>query len=111
MRADSHFSAPEVHEWCEANQVHYTLGQSGNAVLKESAACLLEQARSLYEVTQKKIRLFTSFFYQAGTWNKPRRIICKVEVSEQGENVRFVTTSLESNRPSFIYDTIYCARG
>jgi len=111
VRADSHFSSPEVHEWCEENHVDYALGQSPNAVLKEKASGLLEQAQSLHEVTQKKIRLFTSFPYQAGTWKKPRRIICKVEVSDRGDNVRFVTTSFESSRPSFIYDAIYCARG
>jgi len=111
VRADGHFSAPEVHEWCEANQVKYALGQSGNAVLKRKASNLLEQAQSLYNVKQKKVRLFTSFSYQAGTWKEPRRILCKVEVSDQGDNVRFVSTNFESSRPSFIYDTIYCARG
>lgn len=111
VRADSHFSTPEVHEWCEENEVHYALGQSGNAVLKEQASGLLEKARSLYEITQRKIRLFTSFPYQAGTWKEPRRIICKVEVSDQGENIRFIVTSFESSQPSFLYETVYCARG
>ena len=111
VRADSHFSTPEVHEWCEENDVHYALGQSGNAVLREKAASLIAQAQSLYEVTQRKVRMFTSFSYQAGTWSKPRRIICKGEVSDQGENLRFIVTSFESSQPSFLYDTIYCARG
>jgi hypothetical protein len=111
VRGDSHFSTPEVHEWCDANQVDYALGQSGNAVLKEKAVELLEQAQSLYKANQKKVRLFTSFPYQAGTWKEPKRIVCKVEVSDHGENVRFITTSFKSSQPSFIYDTIYCARG
>jgi hypothetical protein len=111
VRADSHFSAPEVHDWCEENNVHYALGQSSNTVLRRKASQLLAQATSLYEATQRKVRMFTSFSYQAGTWNKPRRIICKVEVSDQGENVRFIVTSFESSRPSFLYDSVYCARG
>jgi len=37
--------------------------------------------------------------------------VAKVEVSARGDNVRFVTTSLGSSQPSFIYDRIYSARG
>lgn len=33
------------------------------------------------------------------------------EVSAQGDNIRFVVTSLESSPPSFIYETAYCGRG
>lgn len=109
LRGDGHFSAPEVHDWCEDNDLYYALGQTGNAVLKQKATPLLEQARALYHDTQQKVRLFTSFFYQAQSWRKQRRITCKVEISSEGENLRFVVTNLESSRPSFIYDTIYCA--
>ena len=111
LRGDGHFSAPEVHDWCEDHDIYYALGQTGNKVLKKKAAGLLQQARQLYHDTGEKVRLFTSFFYQAGTWRRPRRIICKVEITAQGENLRFVVTGLESSRPSFIYETIYCARG
>ena len=120
LRGDSHFSAPEVHEFCDAEKVAFVLGQGGNAVLKQKAAELLAQAQGLHRTTQAErpagapdetIRLFTSFFYQADTWEKPRRIACKVEVSDQGDNLRFVVTSLQSSQPSFIYKKIYCARG
>ena len=120
LRGDSHFSAPEVHAFCDAHDVSYVLGQAGNAVLKQHAAPLLAQAQALHRAaTEKKpaaapdetMRLFTSFFYQADTWAKPRRIVCKVEVSDQGDNLRFMVTSLQSSQPSFLYRTIYCARG
>ena len=111
LRGDSHFSAPEVHDWCEENRVYYMLGQTGNASLKKKTAVLLKRARELYQDTEENVRLFTSFSYQANTWKKPRRIICKAEVSAAGENLRFVVTNLKSSRPSFIYSTIYCARG
>jgi len=111
LRADSNFSAPEVHDWCEKENVYYILGQAGSAPLKERANPLLEQARLLYQHSQNKIRLFTCFNYQAGSWKKPRRIVAKVEVSSQGENIRFIVTNLQSSQPSFIYVNIYCARG
>lgn len=120
LRGDSHFSAPEVHEFCEAEGVEYVLGQAGNAVLKQHAAALLGQAQALHRAAKEEppasaadetIRLFSSFSYQADTWEAPRRIVCKVEVSDKGDNLRFVVTSLQSSQPSFIYHTIYCARG
>jgi len=58
-----------------------------------------------------KVKLYTEFSYQAGSWSTPRRIICQVEVSERGENIRFVVTNLELPRKADIYETIYCGRG
>jgi Transposase DDE domain group 1 len=122
LRGDSHFSAPEVHKFCETHSeaVYYVLGQSGNAVLKAKANQLVAQAQTLYRLQQArhmvseeahKIRLFTDFHYQANSWHQPRRIICKVEVSSQGLNVRFVVTNLTYPRPQQLYDLIYCGRG
>jgi len=149
LRGDGHFSAPEVHEWCESQEpeIFYILGQSGNNVLKEKTRGILQQAQLLSRLRQEryqrkkkreeykhqkskskknylaerleneviteqlKVKLYTEFLYQAETWSKPRRIICKVEVSEKGENIRFVVTNLQHTRKAYIYETIYCGRG
>jgi hypothetical protein len=58
-----------------------------------------------------KVKLYTEFVYQAESWSKPRRIICKVEVSEKGENIRFIVTNIQLSRKAYIYETIYCGRG
>ncbi len=58
-----------------------------------------------------KSKLYTTFEYQAASWSKPRRVICKAEVSDEGENVRFIVTNLESSRRAWIYERIYCGRG
>ena len=60
---------------------------------------------------QLKVKLYTEFLYQAQTWSKPRRIICKVEVSEKGENIRFIVTNIKLSRRAYIYEKIYCGRG
>jgi Transposase DDE domain group 1 len=150
LRGDSHFSAPEVHEWCESQEpeLFYILGQSGNPVLKAKARGILQQAQLLFHFRQErywrkkgqeerkqqkskskgkhkppspsgneiiteqmKVKLYTELLYQAETWSEPRRIICKVEVSEKGENLRFVVTNLQHSRKAYIYETIYCGRG
>jgi Transposase DDE domain group 1 len=150
LRGASHFSTPEVHEWCESQEpeIFYIVGQSGNKVLQEKAQGLLQQAQLLYRYRQEryvrkqsqeerkqqksqsqgkastvaplkdadpiesmKVKLYTEFAYQAESWSEPRRIICKVEVSEKGDNVRFVVTNLKLSRQAYIYETIYCGRG
>ncbi len=58
-----------------------------------------------------KAKLYTTFSYQAESWSEPHRIICKAEVSDEGENIRFVVTNLETPRNAWIYETIYCGRG
>ena len=42
---------------------------------------------------------------------RSRRVVIKVEVSDQGVNTRFVVTALEQARTKVLYQHIYCARG
>ncbi|MGM0484983.1 MAG: IS1380 family transposase [Candidatus Krumholzibacteriota bacterium] len=111
IRGDSHFSTPELHNWADQNDFLFALGQAANPVLKEKAADLLQRARESYQRGGNKVRLFGEFEYQAESWEAPRRVICKAEVSSRGDNLRFVTVNFESLRPSVVYDTIYCKRG
>ena len=111
LRGDSHFSCPEVHDYCEANGLFYVLGQTGNARLDALGAGLLAKAATLTKTKGRPIRLFRSFRYQAQSWAKPRRIVFKAEITEKGANPRYVVTNLESSQSSFLYEQIYCARG
>ncbi len=111
LRGDSHFSVPLVHDYCEEHGIYYVLGQAGNARLNALGASLLRQAKVLAKQKDTKVRLFGSFSYQAKSWKTPRRIIFKAEVTQYGPNPRFVVTNLESSRPSFIYERVYCPRG
>lgn len=112
LRGDSHFSCPEVHDFCDQHDVYFALGQTGNPRLLALGQPLMAQAKVLYQQTQQPVQLFTSFDYQADTWSCERRIICKAEITASGqENARFVVASFTSSQPSFIYKTIYCARG
>jgi len=61
--------------------------------------------------TPIKVKLYTEFFYQAQSWSESRRIICKVEVSEKGENLRFIVTNLHQCRKAYLYEAVYCGRG
>jgi len=112
FRGDSHFAYPEVMEWIEG-QAHlsYVTGLTSNGVLKKLAHAVIEQAQRAYARDGGKVTRFHSAHYQAGTWSCPRRVVIKVEVSEQGVNTRFVVTDLEQARTKVLYQQIYCARG
>ena len=85
-------------------------GQTGNAKLLHLAQRLMNKPKSLHAGSGKTGRLYRTWDYQAGTWASSRRIICKAEVTPQGDNIRFVVTTLQRARPSFIYKTIYWTR-
>jgi hypothetical protein len=112
FRGDSHFAYPEVMQWIEAQpNCSYVTGLTSNAILKELAREMVEQAKRAYERDGRKITRFHSTRYQAGTWSHSRRVVIKVEVSDQGVNTRFVVTDLEPARTKVLYQQIYCARG
>jgi hypothetical protein len=111
LRGDSHFATPEVYAWCDEHNVQYILGLSSNATLKEYAPLAVSAARQEYELSGEKSRVFKQVWYQAGSWHRKLRVIIMAEVDARSDNVRFIVTSLESSRPSFLYETAYCGRG
>ena len=112
FRGDSHFTYPEVMQWIDdqANLSSVT-GLTSNAVLKELAREVVEQAKRAYERDGGKVTRFHSTRYQAGTWSRWRRVVIKVAVSDQGVTTRLVVTDMEQARTQVLYRQIYCARG
>jgi len=111
IRGDSHFATPKLYSWCDKYNVYYVLGLTKNSILKELAKSTLAATHRRYETFGEKARVFKEFPYQAGTWHRALRVIIMAEVSERGENFRFIVTNLEHERPSFLYKTAYCGRG
>jgi len=120
VRGDSHFSAPEVHDFCQAQGLWFVLGQSPNAVLNKLIAPTLAQAQALFDARPAAadaaapaapVRLFTALAYRARSWAQPLRVVAKAEVSALGTNVRFVSTNLQTGLPSFVYQQAYAGRG
>src|SRR5499433_3818722 len=112
VRGDSHFAYPEVMQWIEAQaNLSYVTGLTSNGVLQKLANEVVEQAKRAYGRDGGKVTRFHSTRYQAGTWSRSRRVVIKVEVSEQGVNTRFVVTDMEEARTKGLYQHIYCGRG
>jgi hypothetical protein len=110
IRADAGFAVPEIYDYCDQEGIGYTIGLISNPRLEEIAKDLLERAQRESEERQgEKVRLLWSASYQAGTWERARRVIYKAEVLEKGTNTRFVVSS-RSDEPRKLYDW-YVGRG
>ena len=110
MRADSGFCRWRLMRWCDRHGVDYLLGLARNSVLESLGASRRDEARQAFEATGEKARRFGEFAYAAGTWDRARRVIAKAEYGPQGDNPRFVVTSLAGD-PQTLYEGLYCQRG
>ncbi len=124
VRADSAFCTEEVLSWCEGQtEVYYCIGLAKNPVIIEKLGPALAQARARHcLVGSASTRSFLEFRYQTRSWTRSRRVIGKAEVTPEGDNPRFVVTSLPAEGfeeeeapdrflPANLYEVVYCARG
>jgi hypothetical protein len=122
VRGDAGFGVPWMYDVCERLRLLYTFGLCSNAVLQRHSDELLAQAVAGWEQERQVAaaadrpavaqRLFTGFWYQAGTWPEPRWVVAKAEANAQGTNRRFVVSTRPGAAllPEATYDE-YAERG
>lgn len=98
-----------MYDYCKDESITYTITLITNEHLKEMASELLDEASSRYEPQKTKQRLFGENLYQAGSWEKKRRVVYKAEAMAQGTNRRFVLTT-RNDEPKDLYE-FYTRRG
>lgn len=114
VRADSGFARDELMTWCEENSVHYVLGLAGNERLVAKITPQLKAAARKAKRTGAPARVFADFQYRTRkSWSAERRVIGKAEFTNGAANPRFIVTNVPDvfASPSFLYETLYCARG
>jgi hypothetical protein len=112
IRGDSHFSGPEVFSLREKmRKVHFVLGLSNNRALKPLVEEAVQKVEAAYKRIGGKLKIFVEFPYKAKSWPERYRVICKIEVSEKGRNVRFIVTDMNGKGPQRMYNESYCGRG
>lgn len=120
LRADAGYGNDKVLRCCDKLDIEYTLGLRGNTRLHDLStatqmdACI-KYTQLKYDPNHPVCREFGSVDYQAGTWDKERKIIVKAEITEapNGDaklNPRFVVTNREFTDPQAAYE-FYCGRG
>ena len=112
LRGDSGFATPELYVQCEKYNTLYAIRLKANSVLYQKAADL---EKELYEKTLEDVvsyaEVYGEFLYQAGTWDTPRRVVCKIVKPEGSmEHVfMFIVTNMPMS-PEYVVG-FYCGRG
>ena len=109
FRGDAAFASPEIYEYLEAEGLLYVIRVKANAILQRNIAHLL--TRPVGRPPDHVRRFHASFSYQAGSWNKKRRVVAKVEwhPGELVPRVGFIVTNL--SRPTKRVVAFYNHRG
>jgi hypothetical protein len=113
LRADSHYAAPEVFDWCRANCVDWLFGLAPNVALCRHVMALEKSTAERFKLapSRGKVRRFMQFYDAAESWSRVERIIARVEAGPEGTDIRFIVTNLEGGRAKHVYEQLYCARG
>ena len=112
MRGDGHYGRPEVMAWCEANEVDYIFGLSGNAVLAQLVETAADDVRVRHaEGEAEVVRRYTQTRYGAKSWACERRVAARIEATSKGLDIRYVVTNLAFGSAEWLYDGLYCGRG
>ncbi len=109
FRADAAFAKPEIYEFLETEGYAYAIRLPTNTVLQEKISHLLTRPVGR---PPNYVRVFhASFSYKAATWDKPRRVVAKVEwhPGDLYPRVGFIVTNL--SRPAERVTKFYNGRG
>ncbi|MCP4491092.1 MAG: IS1380 family transposase [Gammaproteobacteria bacterium] len=111
VRGDGHYGTPEVMDLLEQSGCFYILGLPGNKTLKRISHPWCDDVATRRALGEKhKVRRFFQTRYGAKSWSKERKVIARVEATEQGSDVRYIVTNLPG-RGKHLYEKVYCGRG
>jgi len=109
FRGDAAFARPDVYDYLEEHHCHYAIRLPSNEVLERGIHHLLK--RPVGRPPKKPVIRYHDFWYQAGSWDRPRRVVAKVEW-HRGElfpRVGFVVTTMTARPEGVIH--FYNGRG
>ena len=112
IRADSHYCAPQVLDFCRMARIDFLLGVATTTTLRRHVETLeASTARRQAGASHEKLRRYKEFHDGAASWTRVERIIARVEAGPQGTDTRFVVTNLAAGSARTIYEDLYCRRG
>jgi hypothetical protein len=94
VRADAAFALPALYEALERRGVRYAIRLPANQVLERRIEDLLTRPRG--RPSHAPLVRYRSFEYQAASWDRPRRVIAKIEhhLGELFPRVGFIVTTV-----------------
>jgi hypothetical protein len=80
-------------------------------ILRVSLRCVSISIWMLkHQRTGRSARTDASAHHAVGTWDETERVICRVQVSDKGTDVRYIATSFQVAGAKYLYETAYCSR-
>ena len=110
IRADSHYCAPQVLDFCRAEGLDFMLGVAPTTTLRRHVEAL-ERSTAALQTGTSKLRRYKEFLDGAGSWSRVERIIARVEAGPDGTDTRFIVTNLSNGAARRLYERTYCKRG
>ena len=56
------------------------------------------------------VRDYAAIRHKAGSWNRERRAVARIEATRLGLDIRFVVNNVARGSAEWVYDSLYCAR-
>ena len=98
LRGDSGFATPDLFKQCETNGVSYAIRLKANNALYSKVKHLDEEMMDATkdDMTGYVVR-YDEFYYKAGSWDYPRRVVVKVEkpYNQLTYQYSFVVTNMD----------------
>lgn len=112
LRGDSGFAVPELFKLLEHNSCSYAIRLKANSALYKKADFLKDELNDATAINKVDYAVrYGEFYYQAGSWEYPRRVVVKAE-KPTGQFVymyTFIVTNMELDPERLIQ--FYCNRG
>ncbi|MDA0999020.1 MAG: IS1380 family transposase [bacterium] len=80
LRCDAAFASPDIYEYCEKKRVTYFIRLRANAKLYEEVSPHMARPVGRPPRSGRQVKV-VDFSYQAKSWTRPRRVVCKLEWS------------------------------
>ena len=112
LRGDSGFATPELYELLDDFDVYYVIRLKLNAKLSACSRAADDEFYANYGTDYSKSHsLYHDFNYQAGSWDKSRRVVCRIErhADELCPRHTFIVTNLTAHPQEVI--GVYHKRG
>ncbi len=78
LRGDAAFANPETYEYCEEERITYFIRLPGNAILLRLLDPYLSRPVGRPPKSGIQVKI-VDLHYQAKSWNRPRRVVAKIE--------------------------------
>ncbi len=107
LRGDAAFASPDLYEFCENRRINYFIRISSESSLKSRIRPHLKRPAGRPPKTGVQVRVI-EFQYRAESWDKPRRVVCKIEwhMGELFPRIGFIVTNsyFEAHKVITIYN-------